>query len=227
MNTPNTSDEVPVPDASPATAVPKRTIYRWIGSGKLKARTVDGIQVVSLEAVRALAAARDATGERGSAAPRAGTSAGTGTPALLPAQDGALAARVFADLDEGKTPVEIVRERELPPRVVLELSKQHDELRSMRRPARASIADEIADLKEAFAALQSEVEVATQGGTLWSQFKGLAQRVDEIEALTRALPVPPRGAFTCQGCGATGWIAAHVRCTECGRDSTFGFHPQR
>jgi len=61
------NDLRPIPEVVDITGVPRRTVYRWVQSGKLTARTQDGQQVVSVAAARALAAARDATDGLGSA----------------------------------------------------------------------------------------------------------------------------------------------------------------
>ncbi len=219
------SDEIPIPEASQTSGVPKRTIYRWVGSGRLKARTLDGIQVVSLEAVRALAAARDANGESGNAVPRAGTSAGGGTVAPS-VQDGALASRVFAAFDSGKMPAEVVREMELPPRVVLDLWKQHAELRDVSRPGRPSVGDRVAELERRLDELWQAFDEQTFGRMIAEEVRSLRAGLDAVRQETSTMPAPPRGAFTCDGCGAVGWVATHVRCTACGRNTTWGFHPK-
>ncbi len=225
MSAPTVSDEIPIPEASQSSGVPKRTIYRWVGSGRLKARTADGVQVVSLEAVRALATARSATDETGSAVPRAGTSVGAGTAAPS-AQDGPLAARVFATFDGGKMPDEVVRDLELPPRVVLDLWKQHAELRDVSRPGKPSVSDRLAELERRLGELEQVFDEQTFGRMLADEVRSLRAGLEELRAVLAELAAPTRSGFTCS-CGSTGWVAGHVRCTVCGRDSTWGFHPEK
>ncbi len=225
MTATTVSDEIPIIEASRSSGVPKRTIYRWVGSGRLKARTADGVQVVSLEAVRALAAARDANGEPGSAVPRAGTSAGAGTAAPS-AQDGPLAARVFAAFDAGKMPDEVVRDLELPPRVVLELWRQHAELRDVSRPGRPGVGDRVAEVERRLEELGAAFDEQTFGRMLPDEIRSIHAALNELNETVAALPIPTRGVFTCDGCGAVGWVATHARCTACGRNTTWGFHPK-
>lgn len=226
MNAPITPEEVAIPEASQSSGVPKRTIYRWIGSGKLKARSSEGVQVVSIEAVRALAAARVATDDPRSAVPRPGTSVGTGTAAPS-AHDGALAARVFAAFEGGKMPDEVVRDLELPPRLVLELWKQHAELRDVSRPGRPSVGDRVAKLEQDLSDLLRAFDEQTFGRMLADEVRSLRSGLDALKEAMASLPLAPRHEFTCPSCSATDWLATHVRCTACGRDTTLGFHPQK
>jgi len=230
VTTPSEADERQIHEASRETGVPKRTIYRWVESGRLKSRTVDGQQVVSLEAVRALAAARDAGADFGGAVPRAGNGAGNGTGTALAtpsANDGALAARVFTAFDSGKMPAEVVREMELPPRVVLDLWKQHGDLREVSQPGRPTVADRVGALEGSLNGLAMRFDEATFAGMIGDEVRSLRAGFEEVRQVLATLPVPLRGSFKCTSCGSAGWVASQVRCTACGRDSTWGFHPHR
>jgi hypothetical protein len=221
-------DDVPVPEASQATGVPKRTIYRWIGSGRLRSRTVDGVQVVSVEAVRALAAARGAAEEPGTAVPRAGTKAGTGTAmahgAAPTSSDGTVAARVFQAFESGKTPTAVVREMEFAPRLVLDLWKQHEELQNAGEPGRPPVTEQLVVLRQQVEATAAELFQATEGGTLAPQLAQLRRDLESLAHYLHDLPVPPRHRFEC-ACGAHGCVETFVRCSSCGAQTMWGFQP--
>ncbi len=80
-------------------------------------------------------------------------------------------------------------------------------------------------LERRLGALEVAFDEQTFGRTLAHEVRSLRAGLDEARITIAALPIPPRAEFTCS-CGNSGWIAAHVRCTVCGRDSTWGFHPK-
>lgn len=177
MTTPP-EDLVPIPTAAKEAPAPLRTIYRWAQAGRLKSRTVDGQQVVSLAAVRALAAARGAVGEPGIAVPGAGMHASTDNLALPAATtnpasqqaDGALAAQVFAAFDAGQAPNDVVRDVQLAPKLVLELWRSYCELQQASGPRGPSLAEQIGALEQRIATLASQLELLqAQGGSVEDQ----------------------------------------------------------
>jgi excisionase family DNA binding protein len=213
------ADEIPIAEAAQRSGVPKRTIYRWLQSRRLRSRTVGGDQLVPLADVVALAASRNA----GSAGPRAGVNAGNGTTngtRMAPvaqvsagSPDGALAAEVFAAFEEGKQPVQVVQELELPPQLVHQLWRQFEDLRNVGRATGPTLAERV------------EVVEATLGTQL-TEVAAVRSRVEQVAAHLAELPLPPRSRFTCE-CGAHGLVATRVQCSSCGREDRWGFFPPR
>ena len=53
-------------------------------------------------------------------------------------------------------------------------------------------------------------------------------RIGKVENRVSANPLSrARYEFICEGCGSKGWIATHIKCTECGRETWWGWWPER
>lgn len=220
---PEDDDFAPIPQASQETGVPKRTVYRWIDSKKLKPRTVDGKTVVSISAVRALAATRDAADQPGIAGVPAGTRANGTTSALQAgsplALDGDLAATLFEAFERGETPTAIVQRLRLPPPLVLAAHGQYSQLRTSTAPtAQQARLDQFELDRQAMAADIDGLVSAI--GRMDRDLSALVSRFD-------ALPVPRRDTFTCPSCGSVGCVATPVKCTACNKPTDWGFAPPR
>jgi hypothetical protein len=219
---PQEDDFAPIPQASQETGVPKRTIYRWIDSKKLKTRTVEGKTWVAVSAVRALAATRDAADQPGIAGAPAGIRANGTTSALQPGSppslDGDLAAILFGAFEQGETPIAIVQRLRLPPPMVLAAHAQYSQLRTSTAPTAQQARVEQLELdRQAMVAELNGLMSAI--GRMSSDLSALASRVE-------ALPVPGRDKFTC-ACGSAGWVVAPVKCGVCGKQVDWGFQPPR
>jgi len=81
------------------------------------------------------------------------------------------------------------------------------------------------------------VPVQPKLGSLESKIQQLESRVEALEALgaeledietsingTPALGLKHR--FKCD-CGASGYVALHIKCTKCGRETWWGWHPEQ
>jgi hypothetical protein len=85
--------------------------------------------------------------------------------------------------------------------------------------------ERLAKIEGDLKSLREALDERTWQGLMAGQVEGLQLQVAQIEQRLAALPVPSRDAFTCDFCGTKGWVASHVRCTACGSDTRFGFHP--
>jgi hypothetical protein len=212
----------PVPDAGLEAGVPERTLYRWIRQKRLATRQEGGITLVEVEALKTLAAQRDAT--KGPATAGSGAMNGSGSAGLR--DPGEVAAEVFARFEDGTSPIDVVQEMTLPPERVAALHRSWLGLKDAQRTG-PSTAERLAKVEEDLKALRDLIDVGTSHGFIASEVEGLQLQVAQIEQRLAALPVPSRDAFSCGYCGAKGWVAAHVRCTVCGSDSRIGFHPSQ
>ena len=61
-------------------------------------------------------------------------------------------------------------------------------------------------------------------GSATTEFADLRSLVAQVAVYLKALPVPVRGAFTCE-CGAKGFVETLVQCSCCGRQVAWGFQP--
>jgi len=56
----------------------------------------------------------------------------------------------------------------------------------------------------------------------------LEDRIDEVEKQTFDTPLwGARHRITCSGCGSKGWIAIGIKCTKCGRETNWGWWPEK
>ena len=54
------------------------------------------------------------------------------------------------------------------------------------------------------------------------------RRIGEVENRVSANPLSrAKYEFICTGCGSKGWIATAIKCTECGRQTWWGWWPER
>ena len=210
-----------IPEAAAEAGLPERTLYNWQKSKRLETKTIDGAVLVNPEAVRALAAARAA----GGASNLAGNPAGMGVGGSNGARegDGEVAARVFEAFDAGESPSDLVRRLKMNPGTVALLFKQYEDLRGLGSK-KNSMTDRLAALDKRIDLLTLELQANTADGGLPSTVAKLQADLAAIVEVLKGLPIPARGAFKC-GCGSSGWVAAHVRCTACGKNSVWGFHP--
>ena len=227
-------DLMPIAAAAKAANVPERSLFRAVEKGRIPTTKRDGVTLVALPDVltwaERRAAAKLAVVSAG-AAPAAATAGSLpAAPAMaavvgsrygrdpLPPADGALAAEVFDAFEAGKAPTDVVREMELPPKLVLDLYRQHKELLSAVGPKGPTLVDQLQAFSEHVA-----------------QFESFASRVDlelvsmraaleQVFARLKGLPIPSREQFTCE-CGARDYHQVKVLCSCCGRESWWGFSP--
>ena len=56
----------------------------------------------------------------------------------------------------------------------------------------------------------------------------LEDRINDVEDQTFDTPLwGARHRITCTGCGSKGWIAIRIKCTKCGRESNWGWWPEK
>jgi hypothetical protein len=69
--------------------------------------------------------------------------------------------------------------------------------------------------------------VQTKPGALDSKVQQLESRVEDIETCLDGTPaLGLKNRFKCD-CGASGLVALHIRCTKCGRETHWGWWPER
>ncbi len=81
----------------------------------------------------------------------------------------------------------------------------------------ALIEQKLASAESQIQELETRVEVLEEIGT---DLDDIAARLDDTPA------VGLRHKFTCH-CGASGFVALRIRCTKCGRETWWGWHPER
>jgi hypothetical protein len=136
---------------------------------------------------------------------------------------GEVAALVFAALDAGSTLTGIVAEHALEPSAVARLHREWRDLKEADLSA-PSIPTAVADLQEQV----EELEAAL--GELQAD---LTARLDQLGASlagwTRHVGDNPlaglRSRWACS-CGSEGFVAARIKCTTCGGETDFGWHPE-
>ena len=180
-----------VREAAAATGLPPRTVYNWVKTGTLRAKTEGKTKLVDLHEVQRLAA------ERGPSVvpfPRPAPALPRGLPAGAPAGvqvDGELASRLFARFDEGVTPGEIVRDEQLPPALVGNVFHQHRQLQDLA----GAKGERLPDIVKANAKAVSELraQLARIDHDLGQEFSGQAkeraqqaQRLDELTGELRS-----------------------------------------
>ncbi len=183
-------DLVPVADAAHASGVPRSTIFRWITTRRVRARTADGVQVVSigevLDAKSLLAAAR---GKSGSPAAGLGTSLGSGAdpgsrpgrsaPTLTPEDYGAL----FELFEENVPSIKIVADFGFTPDEVAFAREKYAKAKEADSTRPTEIDQTIADLTarvEVLEGLPREIERACASVR---RVVELEKRVVELEKL--------------------------------------------
>lgn len=186
MEEPNSSSEwLPVSQAATRFGIPTRTVYRWIRTNALPSRKQGKGLAVEVAAVQHMVEVRN----RASSVPAlAGNLPANGKVAGHMAHaDGEIAARVFALLDEGIAPGEIVRRERLPPQAVLDIHRQWQTLRDLGSEAKKLPVD--ARLRELSSAVEERfknlVEFAVE---LEARHKSLCGRVEQLEQLVAVLP---------------------------------------
>lgn len=97
-------------------------------------------------------------------------------------------------------------------------AKTHDEGRPSRRHPQPAATPEM-DMEAVLKKLTS----------LEDNIACLENRTENLEAMEEHLEGTPalglRKRFKCD-CGATGFVAIHVQCTKCGRETWWGWHPK-
>jgi hypothetical protein len=127
-------------------------------------------------------------------------------------------------LRQGKKPKELV-ELGFPKRVVTRVHRQLKEEKPVSQSrTQTGGAEEITPvqprpgfLEDKFQRLESRVEILE---TISAGLQDIEARLDGTPALGL------RQRFKCD-CGASGLVALHVRCTKCGRESYWGWWPEK
>jgi hypothetical protein len=213
MPKPTDGEWLTVRAAAKAAGVPLRSIYRWIKSGKVRCLKENGTKYVDAAAVRRQAATR-ATLPAGAALPDiAGKVVGNGALADKAAQngtalatetDGRIAARVFERFDAGASPIDVVRELELPPERVRALHREWTAMKSATpdKAGAKTIEAEVADLRRGLNYLATEVrEQDTR-----SFVNRHDERLERFEELFRSERCP---------CGGTMYAVIPLACDRC------------
>jgi hypothetical protein len=132
-------------------------------------------------------------------------------------------------LRQGKKPKELV-ELGFPKRVVTRVRRQLREERTVPRSRTRKAGTEVKSLAKA-------TSVQSGTGSLENEVQELDSRVQVLEAVVAELydigdrldgtpALGLRHRFKCE-CGASGLVALHVRCTKCGRESYWGWWPEK
>src|SRR5712692_4497185 len=209
---------LPVPEAAALVGVPTRSVYNWARSKRVRSRTENGVVLVSLDDLRALAATR----ARPNGGARAGSSASNGAETANLAQaDGDLAARVFELLEAGLGPTEIVKRERLAPPLVRTIYRDFKALRDLDRESKTPLETSVQELRAEFEAFRREV--AMELSRLDDGLRRNSARIEMAIGWLEQLPVPARGQFQCWHCKATDYPRVHVRCGGCSQDATWGF----
>ena len=101
-------------------------------------------------------------------------------------------------------------------------AKGRGEVKSHPQPSAVS-SDEIAPIEQRLASLESEIrELDTRVDVL----EAIGTDLEDIEARLSGTPaLGLRRRFTCP-CGASGFLALHIQCTKCGRETWWGWFPE-
>ena len=194
-----------IPVVVAETGLKERTLYRLVAKGALPSQKTESGTLVDVEAAKAFAAAKAAARRpamSSAASHDGGRQAAAGGGNL--AEDGELAARVIARLEEGATPIEIVKELRLPPQRVRQL---HREWRSLREDAAQadqgpSVVVRLGSLEEGSATNDARWEwIQERLGALGDRLSKMAKFGDLVK---------------CE-CGSRGKVRLLVRCTGCGQ----------
>lgn len=209
----------PVKDAAAATSVPVRTLFRWVSKGLVPTREADGVALVEIVAVAALASERRSgkgvTAATPASAPPADVSLAPPSPS-----DGEVAATVFAEFEKGVSPALVVSRLRLPPQIVRALHRDWLDLRALTVDAPDG-ARRVAALERDLATLRVEHSALVKAHT------ELLARHREIADYVSGLPTPSRQHFKCDQCGGTGFPVALLRCGRCRAVAEVGFWEER
>lgn len=158
------SNFVTVGEAVKQTGMRERTVYRAVKDGRLPSQAAEnGVTLVDLPAARAMAAAAAAPPRPVAGAVAAALTsvvAGGGRVAdKRYAADGDTAARVFARLQEGATPLQLVEELRLPPEQIRGYAREYRALKAEegRAPPTPQGPDPLKQLSDRFNALSMTV----------------------------------------------------------------------
>ena len=139
-------------------------------------------------------------------------------------------------LRQGKKPKELLA-LGFSKSVVTRVSRQLKEEKTALQPKTSKDRAEAKSRPQASAGASMEMAPIQQKlESLESQIQGLETRVEGLEALgtdlediqdrLNATPtVGLRHRFKCH-CGAAGFVALHIQCTKCGRESYWGWFPK-
>jgi len=102
----------------------------------------------------------------------------------------------------------------------LEVTKDRTQAKSYSQASAASPAN-VALIEEKLASIGSEIQ------ELQNQVEVLFTSVDEIESRLDGTPaLGLKHRFTCS-CGAAGFVALHIQCTKCQRETWWGWFPKQ
>jgi len=143
-------------------------------------------------------------------------------------------------LTQGKDPKELV-ELGFPKHVVTRVSrrlKKEKAAERVRAPnserkgkalseTSAVSADNVVAIPEKLVFLESNLKAMQKRiGVLEAQ-NAQAVSVDDLNSRLKGTPVLGlKQRFKCD-CGASGFVAVHIQCTKCGRESWWGWHPEK
>lgn len=242
-----TDDRLPISAAAREVGEPERSLFRAVEQAKLPSTTREGVRVVSLADVRAWADRRAAARAASGATPLPVAAAAADQPATAGAVpsghgsvavaarppspgsplglDGEQAAPLFEAFARGESPADLVQRLRIAPAVAAAAWRDFQALQGPAGPRNAT-ADRLAAAEAAIAELRAVCDALLTGGSVPMPVMELQSAVASIGHVLRDLPVPVRGAFTCQ-CGAHGYVATVLRCTCCGAETNWGFHPPK
>jgi hypothetical protein len=139
-------------------------------------------------------------------------------------------------LRQGRNPKELV-ELGFPKSVVTRVHRQLKEEKAARGPKAAKgraegkgrpqpppvSSDEITPIQQRLASLESEIkELETRVEVL----EAIGRDLESMEARLDGTPaLGIRSRFTCS-CGASGFVALHIQCTKCGKETWWGWFPK-
>ncbi|SRR5216684_2334298 len=234
---------VTVAEAAALRKTPKTTIYRWIASKAVASQRNGQMMLVSLADVSRAAAARRAGGfpeipEKVTEKVIDNEKVGTGTeqqpaePAAIKgapgakALDGETAAILLKRFEAGATPVQVAIENRITLDRVMALHAEWKRAREETEPPANPLAERVSRLEALFRTIEDE-KIDPMMAVLDRLERGqfaLAEKVARLDAV----PGPThRDDFKCGHCGAVGFYGVPVRCTYCGREQVWGFHPQQ
>ena len=138
-------------------------------------------------------------------------------------------------LRQGRKPKELV-ELGFPKSVVTRIRKQLGGATSQSRTAKGKAEVESCSLSKVTPPAKA-ASVPPNPGALRSKVRQLESRMEVLEALSAKLEdiesrldgTPTLGLkhrFKCD-CGTSGFVALHIKCTKCGRETYWGWWPEK